>query len=88
MTTISFARRQSAIIRHAAWLNVRFTLSFSGVEDLLAELGLDVCYETVRREVRAVVRWRASPQAPFADPPMAPRRDWRANNLAVAGGRR
>ena len=59
------------------WLNVRFTLSFSGVEDLLAERGLDVYYETVRREVRAVVRWGASPQAPFADPPMASRRDWR-----------
>jgi putative transposase len=53
MTTISFARHQfpPAIIRHAVWLHVRFTLSFSGVEDLLAERGLDACYETVRRGV-------------------------------------
>jgi transposase-like protein len=53
MTTISFARHQfpPAIIRHAVWLYVRFTLSFRDVEDLLAERGLDVSYETVRRWV-------------------------------------
>ena len=37
------------IIRHAVWLYVRFTLSYRDVEDLLAERGLDVSYETVRR---------------------------------------
>jgi hypothetical protein len=53
MTTISFARHQfsPAIIRHAVWLYVRFTLCFRDVEDLLAERGLDVSYETVRRWV-------------------------------------
>jgi transposase-like protein len=53
MTTISFARHQfpPAIIRHAVWLYVRFTLSFRDVEDLLAERGVDVSYETVRRWV-------------------------------------
>ena len=51
--TISFARHQfpPAIIRHAVWLYVRFTLSYRDVEDLLAERGLDVPYETVRRWV-------------------------------------
>ena len=51
--TISFARRQfpPVIIRHAVWLYVRFTLSYRDVEDLLAERGLDVSYETVRRWV-------------------------------------
>jgi putative transposase len=51
--TISFARYQfpPAIIRHAVWLYVRFTLSYRDVEDLLAERGLDVSYETVRRWV-------------------------------------
>ena len=39
------------IIRHAVWLYVRFTLSYRDVEDLLAERGLDVSYETVRRWV-------------------------------------
>jgi hypothetical protein len=49
--TISFSRHQfpPAIIRHAVWLYVRFTLSYRDVEDLLAERGLDVSYETVRR---------------------------------------
>jgi putative transposase len=51
--TISFARHQfpPAIIRHAVWLYVRFTLSYRDVEDLLAERGLDVSYETIRRWV-------------------------------------
>jgi hypothetical protein len=51
--TISFARHQfpPAIIRHAVWLYVRFTLSYRDVEDLLAECGLDISYETVRRWV-------------------------------------
>jgi putative transposase len=51
--TISFARHQfpPSIIRHAVWLYVRFTLSYRDVEDLLAERGLRVSYETVRRWV-------------------------------------
>ena|SRR5271166_3423748 len=51
--TISFARHQfpPAIIQHGVWLYVRFTLSYRDVEDLLAERGLDVSYETVRRWV-------------------------------------
>jgi putative transposase len=50
---ISFARHQfpPAIIRHAVWLYIRFTLSYRDVEDLLAERGLDVSYETVRQWV-------------------------------------
>jgi transposase-like protein len=39
---VSFAR--PAIIRHAVWLYLRFTLSYRDVEDLLAERGLDVSY--------------------------------------------
>src|ERR1700730_7612304 len=39
------------IIRHAVWLYVRFTLSYRDVEDLVAERGIDVSYETVRRWV-------------------------------------
>src|ERR1700754_3936569 len=50
---ISFARHKfpPVLIRHAVWLYLRFTLSFRDVEDLLAERGLDVSYETVRRWV-------------------------------------
>jgi transposase-like protein len=49
--TISFVRYQfpPAVIRHAVWLYMRFTLSYRDVEDLLAERGLDISYETVRR---------------------------------------
>ena len=39
------------IIQHAIWLYLRFTLSYRDVEDLLAERGLEVSYETVRRWV-------------------------------------
>ena len=53
MPPISYARHQfpAAIIQHAVWLYVRFTLSYRDVEDLLAERGLEVSYETVRRWV-------------------------------------
>ena len=33
------------------WLYLRFTLSYRDVEELLAERGLDVSYETIRRWV-------------------------------------
>jgi putative transposase len=39
------------IIQHAIWLYLRFTVSYRDVEELLAERGLDVSYETVRRWV-------------------------------------
>jgi transposase-like protein len=39
------------IIQHAIWFYLRFTLSYRDVEDLLAERGLDLSYETVRRWV-------------------------------------
>ena len=38
-------------IQQAIWLYLRFTLSFRDVEDLLAEHGILVSYETVRRWV-------------------------------------
>jgi transposase-like protein len=37
------------IIRYSIWLYARFTLSFRDAEEMLAERGLDVSYETVRR---------------------------------------
>ena len=51
MRQLSFKRRRfpSGIIRHAIWLYARFTLSFRDLEEMLAERGLDVSYETVRR---------------------------------------
>ncbi len=54
MTSISFARHQFPpdVIRHAVWLYLRFTLSLRDVEEMLAEHGLDLTYETVRRWAR------------------------------------
>ena len=51
MNKISYRRYRfpAEIIQHAVWLYFRFPLSFRDVEDLLAERGIDVSYETVRR---------------------------------------
>jgi transposase-like protein len=51
MQNISFKRHRfpPEIIRHTIWLYARFTLSYRDVEDLLAEHGLDISYETARR---------------------------------------
>src|SRR6516165_4909937 len=50
MAEISYRRHRfpAVIIQHAVWLYLRFTLSYSDVEELLAERGLDFSYETVR----------------------------------------
>lgn len=37
------------IISYSVWLHYRFSLSFRDVEDLLAERGIEVSYETIRR---------------------------------------
>src|SRR4051812_46761831 len=53
MAPLSYRRHRfpPAIIQHAIWLYLRFTLSYRDVEELLAERGLDISYETVRRWV-------------------------------------
>src|SRR5262249_37768020 len=53
MKPISYAchRFPRDVIRHAVWLYLRFTLSYRDVEDLLAERGLIVSNEAIRRWV-------------------------------------
>ena len=53
MALVSYRRHRfpPEIIQHAVWLYLRFTLSYRDVEELLAERGLDISYETVRRWV-------------------------------------
>jgi putative transposase len=48
---LSYQRHRfpSEIISHAVWLYYRFCLSFREVEELLAERGITVTYETVRQ---------------------------------------
>jgi transposase-like protein len=50
MMRLSYHRHRfpPVVIQHAVWLYLRFTLSYRDVEDLLAERGFDVSYETVR----------------------------------------
>src|SRR3979490_1497043 len=51
MDQLSYRRHRfpPAVIQHAIWLYLRFTLSYRDVEDLLAERGLEISYETARR---------------------------------------
>ncbi len=53
MRKISYTchRFPPAIIQRAIWLYFRFPLSFRDVEEMLAERGIEVSYETVRRWV-------------------------------------
>ena len=50
MKPISYKRHRfpADVIRHAVWLYFRFTLSFRDVEELLAQRGIEVSYETIR----------------------------------------
>ena len=51
MKPISYSRHRFPpdVIRHAVWLYFRFTMSFRDVEDLMAERGIELSYETIRR---------------------------------------
>ena len=51
MDKLSYHRHRypSVVIQQAIWLYFRFPLSYRDVEDMLAERGIDVSYETVRR---------------------------------------
>ena len=53
MNKVSYSgyRFPPEIIQQAIWLYLRFTLNLRDVEDLLAERGVAVSYETVRRWV-------------------------------------
>ena len=53
MSKISYKgyRFPPEIVQQAIWLYLRFALSFRDVEDLLAERGIILSYETVRRWV-------------------------------------
>ena len=50
MKPLSFKRHRfpAEVTRHAVWLYFRFSLSFRDVEELMAQRGIDVSYETIR----------------------------------------
>ncbi len=73
------------VIQRAVWMYLRFTLSFRDVEELLAERGIIVSYESIRRWVigfgRAIAR-RLRAQRPQPD------RRWHLDEVFVwIGGR-
>jgi len=73
MARISYKRHRfpPAIIQHAVWLYFRFTLSLRDVEEMLAQRGIDVSYETIRcwtikfgPKIAANLRRRKQPPCP------------------------
>ena len=50
MQPIEYSRHRfpAEVIRHAVWLYFRFTLSLRDLEELLAQRGIEVSYETIR----------------------------------------
>ena len=58
MSKISYARHHfpPSVIQHTVWLYLRFCRSLRDVEDLLAERGLDLSYETFGARRRSLAR--------------------------------
>ena len=53
MNTYRRDRFPSDIISYAVWLYYRFNLSHRGIEDLLAERGVNVTYEAIPSAMRS-----------------------------------
>ncbi len=51
MSSISYKRHRypPSIIQRTIWLYFRFSLSLRDVEEMLAERGINISYETIRR---------------------------------------
>jgi putative transposase len=88
MATISYKRHRFPpdVIRYAVWLYFRFTLSFRDVEELLAERGIEVSYETIRCwTIKFGYRYAENLRA--KRPPPSPR--WHLDEMVCkVGGRR
>lgn len=74
MARLSFKRQRfpADMIRHAVWLYFRFILSFRDVEELLAQRGIGVSYETMRcwtirfgPQISAKLKRRRAPASPL-----------------------
>jgi putative transposase len=71
------------IISHAVWLYHRFCLSFRDVEDLLAERGVEVSYESIRQWCMVTDKLRSYSAAKRELMPLVPHcTDQYANNRA------
>src|ERR1700728_687119 len=73
------------IIRQAIWLYLRFTLTLRDVEDLLAERGIMVSYETVRRWVNHFGPMIAADLRKRRPKPHVRRRAWKFRRPGING---
>jgi transposase-like protein len=73
VASISYKRHRfpKEVIQHAVWLYFRFTLSLRDVEEMLAQRGIEVSYETIRcwtlkfgSKIAANLRRRKAPPSP------------------------
>ena len=85
MRALSYAgyRFPKEIIQRAVWMYLRFTLSFRDVEEMLAERGIIVTYESIRRWVLAfgpAIARRIRAQRP------KPHRRWHLDEIFVRIG--
>ena len=86
MAPISYRQHRfpPVVIQHAVWLYLRFTLSYRDVEELLAERGLDLSYESVRSWVLKfgpAIAWGLRPGPSPTERSLAPRRRRRHRQL-------
>jgi len=98
MNPLSFKRHRfpAEVIRHAVWLYFRFSLSLRDVDELLAQRGIGVTYETIRcwtKKFGLLIARRLKKRRPRPSPlaTLASRRndllDRRPADVSVAGGR-
>jgi putative transposase len=88
MKPVSYKRHRFPpdVIRHAVWLYFRFTLSLRDVEELLAQRGIEVSYETIRCWTRKFGQAFASNLLRARPPPTA---RWHLDEMMVkVGGKR
>jgi putative transposase len=73
VASISYKRHRfpKEVIQHAVWLYFRFTLSLRDVEEMLAQRGIEVSYETIRcwtikfgAKIATNLRRRKAPPSP------------------------
>src|SRR5881227_2509725 len=69
------------IIQRAVWLYFRFTLSLRDVEDLLAERGIEVSYETIRQWV---MRFGPAIASDLRSRRPRPHRQWHLDEMFVS----
>ena len=88
MKKISYSRQRfpSSVIHRSVWLYFRFPLSFRDVEEMLAERGIEVSYETVRRWV---LKFGPAIAANVRSRRVQPSRTWHLDEVFVRiGGKR